>query len=167
MSGVNGVNTNTNNKMSETRAIATDALRDRLIAAAVEARDRAYAPYSGFRVGAALKARGLDELVVGCNVENASYGATICAERTALTALVAQHGRREVEAMALVTDCEPPAAPCGLCLQVLSELAGPSTVLYLANVQGTRETVTLDDLMPRRFDRERLQASGCGMNKTT
>lgn len=88
---------------------------------------------------------------VGCNVENRSFGATICAERVAVTAAVA-HGARRLEAVAVVTDTDPPAPPCGLCLEVLTEFGGPGVPVLLISTRGPREETTLGELHPRPFD---------------
>jgi cytidine deaminase len=125
---------------------------DRAFRAACEARDRAYAPYSGFRVGAAVKAKGDDRIFAGCNVENASYGATICAERSAVMSLLSQLGRRELELVVVVAESDPPSAPCGVCRQVIAEFASGDLAIYLATPAGIRERTTLDELLPRRFD---------------
>ncbi|MEJ5169793.1 MAG: cytidine deaminase [Fimbriimonadales bacterium] len=120
-----------------------------LIGAAEVVRKRAYCPYSGYSVGAAL----LDEaerVHTGCNVENASYGATICAERAALAALVA-NGGREVRAVAVVT--EDGAPPCGICLQSLIEFCpDPNLVpVYLGDARGSVRSTTLAALLPYGF----------------
>lgn len=120
--------------------------------AALAARENAHAPYSGFCVGAALKLAGEDRIFAGCNVENASYGATICAERNAVFQMVAAcgGGRREAY-MVLVTDTETPTVPCALCLQVLAEFFAPEFLIFLANLDGIQEQVRLSDLLPRPF----------------
>jgi cytidine deaminase len=118
-----------------------------LIAAATGALDRAYAPYSHFRVGAAVRAGG--QVFAGCNVENASYGLTICAERAAVFAAVSA-GRRDVEAIAIVTDTSAPTAPCGACRQVLREFGAGVTVVC-ATLGGAVAVYNLSDLLPRDF----------------
>ncbi len=118
-----------------------------LIRAATEARERAYAPYSGFRVGAAAMASD-GSIFTGCNVENSVYGLTICAERAAVFAAVAA-GKREISALAVVTDTDPPAAPCGACRQVLTEFGSGATVIA-ANPAGEIRTWKLKELLPDR-----------------
>jgi cytidine deaminase len=120
--------------------------------AACEARDRAYAPYSRFCVGAAVKAKGDPRVFAGCNVENASYGATICAERSAIVSMISQIGRRELELVVVVTASDPPAPPCGVCRQVLAEFAAGDLLICLATPEGIRERTTLDAILPRRFE---------------
>jgi cytidine deaminase len=120
-----------------------------LVAAARAVRKRAYAPYSKFHVGAAV----LDEkgrVHVGCNVENASYGLAICAERNAVAAAVAA-GARAVRAIAVVTPTRPVGTPCGACRQVLAELARPDAPVLLAGPTGTAEATTVGALLPRGF----------------
>lgn len=121
---------------------------DDLIQAAAEVRTRAYAPYSMFRVGAALRTVE-GEVFTGCNVENRSFGLALCAERAALAAMVAA-GQKEPEALVVVTGIAPPAAPCGLCREALAEFAGDLPIL-LVNEQGTRREVRLAELLPDRF----------------
>ena len=117
-----------------------------LVAAAQAARERAYAPYSNYTVGAAaLTVDG--EIIAGCNVENASYGATICAERVALTAAVAQ-GKRDLKAIALVT--VDGVSPCGMCRQVMFEL-GPEMTVYIADGSGGFRSTTVRGLLPDAF----------------
>jgi len=126
---------------------------ERLVAAAREARENAYAPYSGFTVGAAvLTADG--SVFTGANVENASYGLSVCAERHAIGAAVGS-GQREIVALAVVTGTAPPASPCGACRQVLAEF-GPMTVI-LANPDGDRVVTRDVELLPRAFTPESLR----------
>ena len=127
---------------------------DRAFRAACEARVRAYAPYSGFRVGAAVLAGG--RIFTGANVENASYGLTVCAERNAVMAAVLA-GRRGLEAVAVASGTNPPTPPCGACLQTLAEFAGPDLPVHLAGVGGRVDETTLGALLPRSFGRKTLR----------
>jgi cytidine deaminase len=120
--------------------------RDALIHAAHDARQRAYAPYSGYTVGAALLTVS-SRIVTGCNVENASYPASICAERVALTKAVSE-GERDFVALAVATSNG--GAPCGICRQVLNEFA-PDLLIFIADEQGNVEETTLDALLPSAF----------------
>ncbi|HQY91478.1 MAG: cytidine deaminase [Caldilinea sp.] len=122
-----------------------------LVAQALKARTRAYAPYSGYQVGAALLTEDGD-VILGCNVENAAYPATICAERVALTAAVAQ-GKRRFTALAVAT--RNGGSPCGTCRQVMAEL-GPAMVVYIADESGAYRTTTVRDLLPDSFDSDNL-----------
>jgi cytidine deaminase len=119
----------------------------RLVAAAAAIRDRAYAPYSHFRVGAALLLAD-NEVVAGCNVENASFGLSVCAERNALAAAVAGGASRFL-ALAVVTDASPPASPCGACRQVLAEFGDYPVIL--ANTANERRLTSVVELLPEAF----------------
>ena len=122
----------------------------KLIACAQQARDSAHAPYSKYRVGAAVVADG--KLFTGANVENASFAATICAERIAVANAILD-GCFGLETVAVVTQGAMPSAPCGICLQSLQEFAtDPSSVrILMANLAGARNTATLAELLPRGF----------------
>ncbi len=124
-----------------------------LIEAATKARERAYAPYSKFRVGAAVRAPD-GRVFAGCNVENASYGLSICAERVAIFNAIVQ-GVREIAAIAVFTDAPEPAPPCGACRQVIAEFARDAPIA-LANRDGTCVVTSLAELLPKPF---RLDAS--------
>jgi cytidine deaminase len=119
-----------------------------LVAHALRARERAYAPYSHYHVGAALLTVDGD-IVYGCNVENAAYPDTLCAERVALTAAVAQ-GHRAFAAIAVAT--RDGGTPCGSCRQVMAELGGPALLVYVADEQGRYRTTTVAALLPDAFD---------------
>ena len=127
-------------------------MTDTLIDAALAAQQHAYAPYSHFRVGCALEADD-GRVFVGCNVENASYGLTICAERAAVCAAVAAGAQRFRRAV-VVSDADPPAAPCGACRQVLSEF-GPALRVDGVSPAGT-VTWTIAELLPAAFGKEQL-----------
>ena len=118
---------------------------------AIDARARAYAPYSRFAVGAAIAIEGVDHPIVGCNVENVSFGATVCAERVALLTAIAQYGVRRVEHVVVLSDRDDPVVPCALCLQVAREFCRPTVPIHLANLGGVVRTLTLDQLLPHRF----------------
>ena len=126
----------------------TSEQRDVLVAKAREVQGKAYAPASKFLVGAALLTAD-GQVFVGCNVENASYGLTICAERSAICAAVAA-GAREVQAVAVVTDLADPARPCGACRQVLAEF-GSAMEVVLVGSGAAVVTTTLDKLLPDPF----------------
>jgi len=120
----------------------------RLIDAAKKARDNAHAPYSNFKVGAALLTKN-GNVYASCNVENASYGGSICAERNAVASAIAA-GEKDFVQLAIVTQSDPPAAPCGLCRQVLVEFCDDLPIL-LCNIKGGLVRTTLKDLQPLPF----------------
>jgi cytidine deaminase len=122
-----------------------------LVRKARAARKQAYAPYSRFKVGAAvLSERG--EVFTGCNVENASYGLCNCAERTALfAAIAAGYKRGQFTHLAVIGDTDEPIAPCGACRQVMLELGGPKLIVIRANLRGQTELTTAGDLLPGAF----------------
>jgi cytidine deaminase len=119
-----------------------------LKAQAFAARERAYAPYSSYRVGALIRTKS-GALFSGCNVENATYGATLCAERVAISAMVAA-GERDPELVVVATDGGPLGMPCGICRQTLVEFAGPDCVVVAVSPLECRVT-TLGALLPEPF----------------
>lgn len=125
-------------------------------ALAKEVRLKAHAPYSRFLVGAVVKAKGSDQLFAACNVENASYGGAVCAERNAIFQMVANLGTSEAEFLVLVTDTPTGAAPCGFCLQVLSEFCAPEFPVHLTNLEGFKKKYLLKELLPLMFDKKDL-----------
>jgi cytidine deaminase len=120
---------------------------------AAAARDRAHAPHSRFPVGAALRV-STGEIVTGCNIENASYGLSMCAERVAVFKAVSE-GLRGFDAIAVVADAPRPTPPCGPCRQILWELCGNVTV-HMATLKGRSRTVRLRELLPMPFDETSL-----------
>src|SRR5579864_5564087 len=124
-------------------------MTDALIEAALQARENAHAPYSHFRVGAALE-DSAGRLHTGCNIENATYGLTLCAERVAVFKAVSE-GVRAFRRIAIAADSDTLAPPCGACRQILWEFCGDIEVA-LVNPRGKSETLQMKDLFPRAFD---------------
>jgi cytidine deaminase len=131
----------------------SEAWRD-LFDAALAAQRKAYAPYSRFLVGAAVRAAS-GRIYAGCNVENASYPAGTCAEAGAIAAMVAGGERRIAEAL-VVGDGEALVTPCGICRQRLREFGAPDTQVHIADRNGVRATFTVDGLLPESFGPENL-----------
>lgn len=123
---------------------------DRLVAAARQARDYAVADYSHFKVGAALETEA-GEIITGCNVENATYGLTICAERVAIFKALSE-GKRAFTRIAVVAHTTAPTPPCGACRQIIWEFCGDVTVV-LANLTAVTATLQMKDLLPLPFDK--------------
>jgi cytidine deaminase len=122
---------------------------------AAEVMKKAYAPYSKFSVGCAVKGES-GTVYQGCNVENASYGATICAERVAITQAIAQ-GEKTITELALITSSTEPCMPCGLCLQVIAEFATPQLKISASSADKKKVTeLQLSDLLPRSFNKASL-----------
>ncbi len=122
---------------------------DSLISAAKQARENAHAAFSNFRVGAALHATS-GRVYTGCNVENATYGLTICAERVAIFKAISE-GERGFDAIAVVADTDTLTPPCGACRQIIWEFCGDAEVI-LANLKGRTEVHQMSKLLPRPFD---------------
>jgi cytidine deaminase len=127
---------------------------DELVGAARAARQRAVADYSGFKVGAALETAD-GTIVTGCNVENATYGLTVCAERVAMFKALSD-GHRAFRRVVVVADTATPTPPCGACRQILWEFAGDIDVI-LANLDTIKATHRLGELLPQPFDRRLLR----------
>jgi len=124
-----------------------------LLSAAIKAREHARPDFSGFKVGAAVEASD-GRIFAGCNVESASYGLTICAERSALFSAIAA-GAKTFNRVVVVTGAEKLTPPCGACRQVLWEFCG-DTEITLANIAGQRRTIHLSQLLPEPFDAKNL-----------
>jgi len=126
----------------------------KLIDEATKARMRAYAPYSNFQVGAAVEAENGD-IYIGCNVESASYGLTVCAERVAIWKGISC-GEKRFSQIAVVVDTEDLTPPCGVCRQIIWEFCGDVPVI-LSNLEGKSETIMMSELLPRAFDSKFLK----------
>jgi cytidine deaminase len=125
-----------------------------LIEEAKVAREKAYVPYSKFKVGAALLTED-GTVIHGCNIENAAYSMTNCAERTALFKAYSD-GITKFKAIAVVADTDGPVAPCGACRQVISELVGKDTKIILTNLNGAIKELSVEELLPGAFSPEDL-----------
>ena len=120
-----------------------------LVELARQARERAYVPYSGFKVGAAVLTED-GQVFTGCNIENASYGLSVCAERTALFKMVSA-GNLTVRAIVITAETDGPVSPCGACRQVMAEFAGDGVKVLLTNLHGDVQATTVGDLLPGAF----------------
>lgn len=129
--------------------------KNMLVEKAIEARNKAYVPYSKFQVGAAIITSN-DNLYLGCNIENASYGLTNCAERTAIFKAVSE-GDTEIKAIAVVGDTEGPISPCGACRQVIAEFATENTKIYLSNLNGDVKETTISEILPGYFSSKDME----------
>ncbi|MDC0709700.1 cytidine deaminase [Stigmatella sp. ncwal1] len=134
--------------------MATDIPWEALFQQASKVRERAHVPYSRFPVGAAILFED-GSVVTGCNVENATYGLTVCAERGAFVSAVAQGHSRPV-AVAIVVDTPTPCPPCGMCRQVMAEFAGPDLPIRSRTLQGEEARYALRELLPYAFTRDFL-----------
>ena len=122
-----------------------------LVNQAIKGMERAYSPYSNFKVGASLLLKD-GSYILGCNVENISYGLTNCAERTALFKLISEgFSKEDVKAMAIVGNTDGPISPCGACRQVMAELLDRNTPVVLANLKGDTKETTVEGLLPYMF----------------
>lgn len=127
---------------------------EELIEVARSAREKAYAPYSKFQVGAAVETCE-GEVYSGCNVENSSYGLTICAERAALVKAISE-GKRRFSRIVVIADTKIPVPPCGACRQVILELCGKDALVVMTNLNGEMESRRIEDLLPLPFDKSLL-----------
>jgi cytidine deaminase len=125
---------------------------------ATKARQRAHAPYSKFKVGAVLIS-DKGAMITGCNIENASYGGTVCAERTAILKAVSEGVTRFTDVV-VVTDAKTPAFPCALCLQVMAEFFDPETSIWVADTKRVHGVHAFSELLPQPFGPRQLNAAG-------
>ena len=130
-----------------------DKIIDKLFKAALETRQNSYSPYSNFEVGAAILTSD-GNIYSGCNVENASYGGAVCAERNAIFQAVIKQGKISINKVLIVTD--PVAVPCGFCLQVISEFSNENTEIILCDLSGPKKTRPFTDFMGHPFDKKSL-----------
>ena len=125
--------------------------KEELVNQAIKGMNNSYSPYSKFKVGAALLLKD-GSYIYGCNVENASYGLTNCAERTALFKMVSEgYSKNDVLAMSIVGNTNEPISPCGACRQVMAELLNRNTPVILANLKGDTKEITVEALLPYMF----------------
>ena len=130
-------------------------MKEEMFAEALTVRECAYAPYSGYKVGACI--RSGEQLFPGCNVENVSFGGCICAERNAALRMVAE-GFQEIDEVLVVT--KDGGTPCGMCLQFMSEFAGPNTMVHLATPDKIVESLRFTELFPRGFASKNVAKPG-------
>lgn len=129
---------------------ALNPAQKELFEAAKSARERSYSPYSGHKVGAAIRMSD-GKIFSGCNVENSSYGGTICAERVAIQKAVSE-GHLKIQEVLVVTASTPPWPPCGMCRQVIAEFAAEASIaLHTANLAGDHESFEFSEIFPRAF----------------
>ena len=133
------------------RRFPTSEIEKSMIKLASEARKNAYTPFSNFKVGAAILSARTGRIYTGCNVENSSYGATICAERGAVMKALSEEGVIGIDILVVVSDDNPPAPPCALCRQVLSEFSKSDTSVLLVDLKGNIERFRFEELLPHPF----------------
>lgn len=124
-------------------------MKEKLINIAEEARENAYAPYSKFKVGAAVIAED-GKYYTGVNIENVSYGLTVCAERNAIFSAIAA-GNRKIKAIAVIADTDEPVTPCGACRQVIAEFCEEDTQIIMANLKKEYKSALIGDILPLSF----------------
>jgi cytidine deaminase len=122
------------------------------------AREKSYSPYSQRKVGAAIRLKS-GEIFTGCNIENASFGGTVCAERVAVWNAISKMGPHiEIQDVAVATDSNPAWPPCGFCRQVINEFKTNSTSIHLINATGVEKTFSFNELLPHSFNKDQLKA---------
>lgn len=131
-------------------------IQKKLFQAACEAQKRAHAPYSGALIGAAVLMND-GKIYSGCNVENASYGGTVCAERVAIFKAVSEGSPKKIKEILVVSDAEKPWPPCGFCRQVIAEFADENTVIHTANLQNKMKSFSFPEIFPEAFTPKHLE----------
>lgn len=125
---------------------------------AIKARKNSYSPYSKFAVGAAVTTdKSRDKSYLGNNIENSSFGATVCGERVAIWKAISENPKAKIDIIVLVTDTHPAASPCGICRQVLQEFSSANTILCQSSLKGVERIFTIEDLLPGAFDGRYLE----------
>ncbi|MCM2322081.1 MAG: cytidine deaminase [Oligoflexia bacterium] len=142
--------------MSAQKKTALPAGFEELWKAATAARNHSHSPYSKAKVGAAIRTTD-GRVFAGCNVENASYGGTVCAERGAVQTAVAALGKIQLKEVLVITDATPPWPPCGFCRQVIAEFATEETLVHACNTQGECKTLPFSELFPNAFTPTHLE----------
>ncbi len=140
--------------MTHTISSESDETKE-LYKLALLAREKSHSPYSGFKVGSAILLSN-GKIYTGCNVENSSYGATICAERVAIQKAVSEQGAITIQEVMVVTQSNPPWPPCGMCRQVIAEFASEA-LIYTANLEGHLEKYSFSEIFPQAFTGEWLK----------
>lgn len=123
--------------------------------AAIQAQKNSYSPYSKFKVGSAIKLSN-GKIYSGCNIENASYGGTVCAERVAIWKALSEYPGEKITEVLVVTDTKKAWPPCGFCRQVIAEFAAKTVKIHTSNLKGIQGTFSMKDLLPESFDRAML-----------
>lgn len=139
-----------------TKIKTTKSKLDNLLKAAVDARKKAYAPYSGYKIGAAVRTAD-GKIFKGSNVENASYGGTVCAERTAIWKAITEGAQTPIKEIMIVSDQTDPWPPCGFCRQVLAEFGTAKTKVWIANTKKVVKAFNFEDLFPESFTPNHLK----------
>jgi cytidine deaminase len=136
----------------------TEVKINKLFKDSLRARKASYSPYSKFAVGAALTLNKQQSYkpYLGCNIENSSYGATVCAERVAIWKALSENPKSKVDVIVVITDTSPAAAPCGICRQVLQEFSTKQTILCQASLKGVERIFSVAELLPGPFDSTHL-----------
>jgi cytidine deaminase len=130
-------------------------MHEGLLAKAYEARKNSYSPYSHFAVGCAILLKD-SSIIVGVNIENAAYGVVLCAERSAMAAVVSLGKQHEIVALAVATDATPPGSPCGMCRQFLNEFFSPAMPIIYGNGNNQSVITTISELLPDAFNKKSL-----------